>query len=345
MVLVDAIYIHQSGGKVLLELLIDTIVQRELEKSFYFVLDKRLETSRITQLNSKQYKFLEASEAKRKSYYKRLPRDVQSILCFANVPPPIALPVDDIYIFFQNALLLKSKGMNYDFITNLKFFFKRVYIKFQNKANYNWIVQTPVMRKQLIEQLGINAQRVQAIPFFQDDWIVRVNHQLTVNTKRFLYVADGVDQKNHSSLLKAWEIICNTTDLRLELNLTIPDKFTRLVHHINQLNKNGCLIINHGFCNKRILTDLYSSCNYFIFPSLTESFGLPLIEAASAGCEIISSDLPYVYDVVKPLRTFDPNNVASIVDAVKKVFENPSERGTEIRVENQINKFIDLIRN
>lgn len=344
MILVDAIYIHQSGGKVLLELLIDTILQRDLKNSFFFLLDTRLETSLIKQLNDNRFKHVVASEKERKLYYKHLPADVGSVVCFANVPPPVSLADKKVYIFFHNSLLLESKGMNYKLITHLKFIIKRIYIRFKTKANYKWIVQTGEMQKQLIRKLDLDPKKISIIPFFLDGMPFRINNQLPLNAKKFLYVADGVDQKNHSGLLKAWKILSNSTAYKPELHLTIPGTFTKLLDQIKELNKNGVLIINHGLCTKSQLDDLYSQCNYLIFPSLAESFGLPLIEAASAGCEIISSDLPYVYEVVKPLMTFDPRNVSSMVEAIKMVIENPNKRGTEIRVDNQINSFIDLIK-
>lgn len=343
MILIDSIYINQSGGKILLEYFIDSIFEKKIDKDFFFLFDVRFKSSRFLILNEQQYKIIVPSEKNRKKFYNEMSAKFDSIFCFANVPPPINIPFTDIYIFFQNALLLEYRGMNYSLIEGIKFFFKRQYIKFKSRKNYIWIVQTAEIKRTLVEKMGINPKMVNAMPFFRDNIYTKANHQLPQNINRILYVADGVNQKNHYILLKAWEIICNTTDLKLELNLTIPEKFTKLCEYICRLNKNGCIIINNGFCNTSELKNLYSRCNYFIFPSLSESFGLPLIEAASAGCEIIASDLPYVYEVVKPLRIFNPKNVVSIVDAIKYVMQNSDERGTEIRIVNEIDNIFKLI--
>ncbi len=56
-----------------------------------------------------------------------------------------------------------------------------------------------------------------------------------------------------------------------------------------------------------------------IFPSKTESLGLPLIEAASAGLPIIASELDFVRDVCVPNETFDPYSSTSISRAVKRL--------------------------
>ena len=44
----------------------------------------------------------------------------------------------------------------------------------------------------------------------------------------------------------------------------------------------------------------YLSSEFLMFPSLTESFGLGLIEAIECGCKVIGADLPYTYEVCEP---------------------------------------------
>ena len=57
--------------------------------------------------------------------------------------------------------------------------------------------------------------------------------------------------------------------------------------------------------------------DYLVYPSLVESFGLPLIEAQINHVNIIASDLPYVYDVCKPYLVFDPRSVNDILSKLK----------------------------
>ncbi len=84
------------------------------------------------------------------------------------------------------------------------------------------------------------------------------------------------------------------------------------------------------------------NCPYLIFPSVTESFGLPLIEAADCGMKILASDLPYVYDVVKPSIVFSPYNKVSIADAVEKALTQDLPMPVLV-VKNEVMKLIDLL--
>ena len=66
---------------------------------------------------------------------------------------------------------------------------------------------------------------------------------------------------------------------------------------------------------------LYASAGALVFPSLGESFGLPLIEARQAGLSILAPELDYVRDVCEPAQTFDPQSATSIARAVKRFLQ------------------------
>ena len=88
---------------------------------------------------------------------------------------------------------------------------------------------------------------------------------------------------------------------------------------------------------------VYNFCEFTIYPSLVESFGLPLIEAAQLGTQVIAADLPYVYEVIEPSLTFDPYSTQSISNAILKAIETINLPETKVLVENKLDNFIDFI--
>ena len=68
---------------------------------------------------------------------------------------------------------------------------------------------------------------------------------------------------------------------------------------------------------------LYANSRALIFPSKSESFGLPLVEAANMGLPIIAAELDYVRDVCIPVQTFDPDSPVSIARAVRRFLSAP----------------------
>ncbi|MEY8216185.1 MAG: glycosyltransferase, partial [Colwellia sp.] len=84
---------------------------------------------------------------------------------------------------------------------------------------------------------------------------------------------------------------------------------------------------------------LYEASKALVFPSLRESFGLPLIEASSAGLPIIASELDFVRDVSCPVQTFDPSSPVSIARAIARFLEIRIESG----VMNTPDSFVEML--
>ena len=97
--------------------------------------------------------------------------------------------------------------------------------------------------------------------------------------------------------------------------------------------------MNHVYVDPR---ELYFTCPYLIFPSVMESFGLPLIEATDSGMKVIASNLPFVHDVVVPSLVFEPMDKVSIADAVIKALTSPLQE-SKIVTRNEADQLINLL--
>jgi glycosyltransferase involved in cell wall biosynthesis len=65
------------------------------------------------------------------------------------------------------------------------------------------------------------------------------------------------------------------------------------------------------------LADLYAAADCFVYPSLAEGFGIPLVEAAKLGCPVACSDIPPFREVLgHHARFFSPRDARSIGDAI-----------------------------
>ena len=87
---------------------------------------------------------------------------------------------------------------------------------------------------------------------------------------------------------------------------------------------------------------LYGQSKYVIFPSLFESFGLPLIEGIASGCKIIAADLSYTYAVIRPSFTFNPFEVDEIKKAVIFAINNELP-DSKILIKNEIELLINSL--
>ncbi len=70
----------------------------------------------------------------------------------------------------------------------------------------------------------------------------------------------------------------------------------------------------------KVLSSLYAHSEALIYPSKYEGFGLPILEAMSLGCPVISSNsssLPEVYG--NAALSFSPNSVDELIDCINKI--------------------------
>ena len=135
----------------------------------------------------------------------------------------------------------------------------------------------------------------------------------------FFCVSSGDPHKNIKNLILAWVILSKEAHyptLYLTLSKTI---YPKLVGWLEEMViRYELKIQNFGVIDSVKVSEIYQSGSALIFPSFSESLGLPLIEAREAGVDIIAPELDYVRDVVEPVQTFDPNSPVSISRAVKR---------------------------
>ena len=332
MILIDAVYINSFGGKTILELFVTKILKLNIE--CYFLLDNRLKSKLAGNIKTNNLTLIDATHSDRKNFYLQNINRFSSILCLANIPPPIQTSIKTT-IFFHNSLLLNPLSHPISFKSRVINFFKFNYIKFYNQNDYNWIVQTELINKLLQENLNINSDQVSINPIIEEEYVLPNSNKI-IND--FVYVSSGVSHKNHIRLIKAFIEVANKTDIEIKLHLTLnKEELPKCIYPDN------LKVEFHGTLSIDDVNELYNSCEFAIYPSLVESFGLPLIEASNHNCKVIASDLPYVHEIIIPSLTFDPYSVESISKSILKAIETDNLPETKVLVENKLDNFIDFI--
>lgn len=91
-----------------------------------------------------------------------------------------------------------------------------------------------------------------------------------------------------------------------------------------------------GFVPDEDLVKFYNLADIFIYPSLYEGFGLPVLEAMACGTPVITSNTSSLPEVAGDAAVLiDPSNQSQMVDAIQNIVENRAwaeelkERGLE----------------
>jgi glycosyltransferase involved in cell wall biosynthesis len=254
------------------------------------------------------------------------------VLCFHGLVPLLPLK-GEVTVFLQNRILLSRASLqNYSFKTRVRLTVERLVVKLLASRVKKFIVQTPSMAEQARFFLGPKVDIV-VCPFVVP--VHLVNEEVDKRYD-FVYVASAEYHKNHHKLLEAWCLLAEQ-GLRPSLALTVPQG-SDLAILIEQLSEQWQLnVVNHGQLNYSEVSVLYDQAAALIYPSTTESLGLPLIEASERRLPIVAAELDYVRDIVEPVETFDPASHVSIARAVKRylgVIETPQPmHGPEVFLE------------
>jgi glycosyltransferase involved in cell wall biosynthesis len=77
-----------------------------------------------------------------------------------------------------------------------------------------------------------------------------------------------------------------------------------------------------------LLSSLYCHAEAFVFPSLYEGFGIPILEAFACDCPVLISNTGSLPEIAGDAAVqFDPRNRVSVHDAVKRVLSSTSLQG------------------
>ena len=180
--------------------------------------------------------------------------------------------------------------------TILKLYMSAMYKRFKD-ANFI-IVDSEFTRNEFISKLRLDEKRVQVVYPYVDfqifhPGITNIRSSLNVNENDILILSVGGDgiNKNVETVLKLiTKLPSNFKLIRVGRNFRI----NRLIIDLGLQRR----VISLGNVDTKILSELYRTCNFFIFPSLSEGFGLPLIEAMASGIPIIASNRTSIPEVV-----------------------------------------------
>lgn len=244
------------------------------------------------------------------------------IFCF-NGMPPIFYCGPSITVFQQNRIYLDLTALtNFPPRKAFRLFIDRLLFKLLRKKVNTYLVQTRSMHR-LMHSWMPSANIIIAgfRKKLEKNRIVSGSGALW----DLIYVSSAEGHKNHQNLLEAWKILA-LSGLFPSLALTISKDNSDLLKKIDCLkNEFKVRIEILGIIPHDQIREVYLNSRGLIFPSKSESFGLPLMEAADLDLPIVASELDFVRDVCIPRQTFNPESPLSIARAVER-FLNMKER-------------------
>jgi glycosyltransferase involved in cell wall biosynthesis len=145
--------------------------------------------------------------------------------------------------------------------------------------------------------------------------------------------------KNLDGALKVLAMAQSRADIEFQTLVYGPAEGLEAVsnHEVRQ----SLQIRRAGYVAAEDLAALFRHAHAFIMPSLYEGFGLPLLEAISCGCAVITSNRGSLPEIAGTgAQCFDPEDIAGMAAALVEHLRNPRE--LERRKEDALKRAVDF---
>ena len=187
---------------------------------------------------------------------------------------------------------------------------------------YRIIAISESTKQDLIEIFDINPLKIEVIYLANSLQLDKnAENKIKLPKEYILYVGSRGGYKNFMTFLSSVTKILNS-DNNLHLVCAGGGKFD---------DKENTYISNNNLENKllqfniddKTLSYFYSNAKAFIFPSLYEGFGIPVLEAFACGCPLICSNTSSLPEIASDAAVyFDPSDEKSIETAVFNVLNH-----------------------
>lgn len=183
----------------------------------------------------------------------------------------------------------------------------------------------------IVKFLDIDPGKIQVIPLASSFNLENMARQNPVAIKRnlpgkyLLFVGNRFSYKNFTFLVEAlFPVFKNNRDLHLIC--AGGGKFTgpeiKLIRKMEMTSR-----VHICPADDASLQQLYKKAFAFVFPSLYEGFGIPVLEAFSCGCPAVLSNTSSLPEVGGDATLyFDPVDRTSLADAVERILSDERHR-------------------
>jgi glycosyltransferase involved in cell wall biosynthesis len=182
-------------------------------------------------------------------------------------------------------------------------------------------------RREVVRLLGIEPARVRVVPYApacarapQPDAQSRLAHLYGVRVPYFLYVGTLEPRKN---LLRSLRAFCRLVPSFPEHQFVIVGqrgwKYSAILKEASRgiLAERTLLL---GYVPEADLPALYTHATAFVYPSLYEGFGLPVLEAMACGTPVLSSASSALAEVAADAALLvDPEDEQAIADGLHRL--------------------------
>ena len=273
--------------------------------------------------------------------------------------PLITILHDIIYMESSYLKILKSSASAYQKFGNI---YRKLVVPRVVKKSKKVITVSHFEKNRIGEFFGIKGdKKLDAIyngvsehfkPVSNKEELLRVKNAYHLPDKFFFFLGNTDPKKNTKGTLKAFSDFLKQSNSDYKLVMLDYDKIelNKLLLEIDDVNLINQIVLT-GYVVNTDLPAIYSQCAIFLYPSLRESFGIPMLEAMSCNVPVITSNtssMPEVAaDAAHIINPFQPQEITDGIikilnddDYRKSLCEKGLERGKQFSWKNMAKDYL-----
>ncbi|MCR4324793.1 MAG: glycosyltransferase family 4 protein [Candidatus Curtissbacteria bacterium] len=217
------------------------------------------------------------------------------------------------------------------------------------------IAPSNFVKEEIIKTFKVNPEKIVVTyeaaedTYFSPEKSASVLKKYKIKTPFILYVGNAYPHKNLKNLLKAFAILVNssrstvhsssktvnrepTTDNLQIVIVCARDVFTkRLQKKIDDMHLTEWVTLT-GYIEAEDLVKVFKSAEAYVFPSLSEGFGIPGLNAMAAGIPVASSNIKTLKEIYGPAALyFNPNDVTEIKEKIHQIITSQKTKDDLIK--------------
>jgi len=272
-----------------------------------------------------------------------------SLQMFVHSVDTLFVPAHTLPLIGARRNVVTIHGLEYEITKESYGFWERLYMKFSIrysclKAN-TIIAVSENTKHDLMRLYGITEQKIIVIRegFVESSKELVLGVKETIKEPYFLFIGRIEERKNVIRIIEAFELFKEKYQGNEKLVLIgRPGYGYEKIHNKRERSKWKNDILEQGYVTQKEKQMFLSGATLFIFPSLYEGFGLPVLEAQAASIPVVTSDSSSLPEIGGEGALYvDPLTSQSIFEGIEKVMtlENDSREALVSRGRENTKRF------
>ena len=271
--------------------------------------------------------FREFSFGEQLGFKKQLKRLKPDLVHFGMVQQPVLYRGKVVTTMHDlTTVRFRNPSKNFVIFTIKQQIYKQVNKRAARKSKHI-IVPSEYVKQDVVAYTKIKPSKVTVTYEAGDKIMERPEPLLPLVDKSFvMYVGRPTPHKNIKRLVQAFALLKEShPDLMLVLVGKTDNNYRQLAAWVERKKIKNVMFTD--FVTDGELRWLYEHCQTYVFPSLSEGFGLPGLEAMAHGCPVVSSNATCLPEIYKDgALYFDPLKPAGIAEQIARVLDDPRLR-------------------